>query len=757
MSRPDALSRAVVDAAFELHRRRLWQSTEGDAVFLIRIPDEPHPLAATIIGHSGTDYGIVIAAGAGAWPHMLSFVTEAGHSRTDSAQATILAITMDPPAKLPTPFRALLDDAGFSSRDGLAPFAMAVVRNRPPQPLHRSQLRTLLNAIRAVLVAHDAGEFRPTPVDSTARRVLELRVEGSGRDSAVKTTSVPWPDDTRSLEPQRSKRTAGAREVPQIDERWSAGLVLQQGVNRTIDGVRVLVVLRKPQGEVLGTTMLGAEEMDGARELLAKIFSGEARNDGVRGLPREIVFGDDALARECRADFAKLGVAVSVDRGDETLVMLEREMNADLDRSAASLDRAPPAVSPPTSLEEWKAADRAFTGFLTESTSLTDARAKRAMTRYFGSERQTSSVLSELASYQPLIAFLEWFVADYRPTKRSKTALESLLASQTLEPWQRQLIDARRNARLSVFRVEQAEPGSHFVVEDVLDGSRHTVHDRALSGALNEGLFIPLRLATVDRWTFPLFGGPPLSALMINPALLQLELLGVDLTPSGMRDGAHLVGRLWPFMLKLRDERPRIGNTDGETLEPQTATFKVGDVEGLRRAIAKRADIEFDDAEGLWVWLRQNDPKKGLGDVTLLGRLSLLDDQLVVEVNSAERLRRIRAWLDGLPGVRFQSSTSRAWDSEDRPLDDRLKGKPAPPPTPEMRKVMEESILKRNMAWLDQPIPLLNGLTPRQACATEDGRRRVARLIRTMPAVLASGGNIEPPRQWLLRELGLAE
>jgi hypothetical protein len=74
-----------------------------------------------------------------------------------------------------------------------------------------------------------------------------------------------------------------------------------------------------------------------------------------------------------------------------------------------------------------------------------------------------------------------------------------------------------------------------------------------------------------------------------------------------------------------------------------------------------------------------------------------------------------------------------------------------------MRKVMEESILKSNMAWLDQPIPLLNGLTPRQACATEDGRRRVARLIRTMPAVLASGGNIEPPRQWLMRELGLAE
>lgn len=58
---------------------------------------------------------------------------------------------------------------------------------------------------------------------------------------------------------------------------------------------------------------------------------------------------------------------------------------------------------------------------------------------------------------------------------------------------------------------------------------------------------------------------------------------------------------------------------------------------------------------------------------------------------------------------------------------------------------------------VDDSGPLLSGLTPRQACATEDERRRVARLIRTMPAVLASGGNIDPPRQRLMRELGLAE
>lgn len=511
---------------------------------------------------------------------------------------------------------------------------MAAVGNRPPQPLHRTQIRTLTAVIRAILKAHDAGVFRPTPADFSVRRVLGLRVDGSCRDSVVTAAAVAWPEGSP---------------------------------------------LSPPEPEV------------------------------------------------------------------------------EADHGGAAPDPAATAYSDPQSLNEWKAADRAFTTFLTESTQLTGDRAERATTRYFGSREDTSAVLSELANYQPLAAFIEWFVADDRATKRSKTVLETPLATRTLAPWQRQLIDARRNARFSVFRVDHTEPGSHLVVEDVLDGSQHTVHDRAFSSAVNEGLYIPLWQATLNRWTFPLLGGPPLSGLMINRALLHLEDLGFDLTPQGMRESAHLVGRLWPFMLVLRDQRPRIGNTDGEPLDLQTATFKVGNVDALRRAIEKRDDIEFDDGEGLWVWSRAYDSMAGTGDVTLPGRLNLLDGRLVVEVNATVRLRRIRGWLDGIPGVHFQPVSSRAWHSDARPLDDRLKCNPPSPATPEMRKVMEDSILESNLAWLDQPIPLLNGLTPQQACATEDGRRRVARLIRTMPAVLASGGNIEPPRQWLMRELGLAE
>ena len=53
-------------------------------------------------------------------------------------------------------------------------------------------------------------------------------------------------------------------------------------------------------------------------------------------------------------------------------------------------------------------------------------------------------------------------------------------------------------------------------------------------------------------------------------------------------------------------------------------------------------------------------------------------------------------------------------------------------------------------------LPVLGGKTPRQACQTEPGRRKVATLIRTIPQPVGNTEvNIEVPREEMLRLLGL--
>jgi hypothetical protein len=48
MARPDPLAVALVEAAFELHRHRLWLEIPGDAPFLLRVAAEEGMTTSTL-------------------------------------------------------------------------------------------------------------------------------------------------------------------------------------------------------------------------------------------------------------------------------------------------------------------------------------------------------------------------------------------------------------------------------------------------------------------------------------------------------------------------------------------------------------------------------------------------------------------------------------------------------------------------------------------------------------------------------------
>jgi hypothetical protein len=68
---------------------------------------------------------------------------------------------------------------------------------------------------------------------------------------------------------------------------------------------------------------------------------------------------------------------------------------------------------------------------------------------------------------------------------------------------------------------------------------------------------------------------------------------------------------------------------------------------------------------------------------------------------------------------------------------------------------VQKLIRKRCLGWLDEHIPALGGLSPRVACATAEGSRKVERMIRGYPNPAGMPG-VEVPREEMLRELGMA-
>jgi hypothetical protein len=251
--------------------------------------------------------------------------------------------------------------------------------------------------------------------------------------------------------------------------------------------------------------------------------------------------------------------------------------------------------------------------------------------------------------------------------------------------------------------------------------------------------------------------------MQIPQAVSELEKEGLELTDEGLKEGAHLFGRLWRWadsQGRRAVAPPNLTNTDGEPILLHAAAFSVSDEAALRSALARRPDVEADEDGDKWTWsIEGGRGAVTLGDRTHLGMLNLIGDEIVLDVNSAARFRRARAWLEKIPGVAFKSVRTRDFLREDpaeRPLDERISPPRSPDPTPEMAKVLQEHLRRQYLRWLDESIPALGGLTPREACKTGEGRKNVEILIRTIPNPMGSPMlDMESIKKELLSALGL--
>lgn len=265
------------------------------------------------------------------------------------------------------------------------------------------------------------------------------------------------------------------------------------------------------------------------------------------------------------------------------------------------------------------------------------------------------------------------------------------------------------------------------------------------------GSVIPARLYGAGGFWFGMPVGPVLYGANAAAALEYLTTEhGLPLDGAVGADDAHLLGRLWSWVRAQGRRQIALQNHDGHALLWHTVRFSVDDPLSLARALEARADIEVVEPGSEWIWHR---------DRVQLGRLELFGgEELVLEVNSAERHLAARGWLDRLAGVGFESAHTQEVDPRraSSALDDRLP-QLGPIDARESREALEfaqRMIDEKCMAWIDESIPMLGGQSPRRTCRTEAGRRRVARLIHTWPDPMGMPG-ISVPRQRMLAALGL--
>jgi hypothetical protein len=308
---------------------------------------------------------------------------------------------------------------------------------------------------------------------------------------------------------------------------------------------------------------------------------------------------------------------------------------------------------------------------------------------------------------------------------------ERLLAAQWL------LVDR------SVFEVEQVHRGQGFTVRDVRTGDRHDVRERSASRQVKSGQLLCARLVPAGD-TMQFIG-------VVEPVALHERDALIDVLDTGP-DAVTLVAQL-----SRRFAQPTLTNTDGDPLAICEATVQVGDPAGIEAAL----DDAYDRVDG-------KSPPQWFEHVTTQGMrriratLVLDGDTLLVETNSEKRMDRVLATLRRVdPKMKMLNESRRpVRDARDaRDAAELAKQMPATgeeavdPDDPDMAAFLDEFIREYETKWLDQPIPALDGHTPRQAADDPTRRGDLVKLLDSFPAGEAARGGMDTDR--LRAALGL--
>jgi hypothetical protein len=297
---------------------------------------------------------------------------------------------------------------------------------------------------------------------------------------------------------------------------------------------------------------------------------------------------------------------------------------------------------------------------------------------------------------------------------------ERLLAEQWL------LVDR------SVFDVERVHPGESITVRDVRKGDVHEVRERTASRQLKAGHLVCARVVPAgDSMQF--FGGVEPIALHERDALIDL----LDTEPDPVELVSTLSRRFAPATLI---------NTEGEPLAICEATVRVGDPDGLAASLDETYDRVDGEEPPRW---HEHVNTRGMPHIRAV--LVCDGDTLRVETNSAERMDRVLAKL-----IRFDP-TMRVLDDLRRPIRDAREAAelaaqlPAgenalDPDAPEVAAMLDEFIREYEAKWLDEPIPALDGHTPRQAADDPTRRGDLIKLLDSFPADEDRAGRMSAER-----------
>ncbi len=246
-----------------------------------------------------------------------------------------------------------------------------------------------------------------------------------------------------------------------------------------------------------------------------------------------------------------------------------------------------------------------------------------------------------------------------------------------------------------------------------------------------------------------------LSALSPVPMRPMVKLHVLDILKGVREHGEYklrdeLMHHLFLEMLRAELLPPALENSDGEAIVEHRIYYEVESAHKAFKALASLAagvkrQSMLNDAvytrDGLVheveiPWLDGKKRAEGFeADELVLGTIFITGREMVVEVNSAERAAEIMRRIDKRlgSGVRhLRTEKMGVGEALDTLPGNTTENEEAGLPEDALNAVLRTVQGQYWQKWLDERIPALNMMTPRQAAGTKEGRARLEILLRDM-------------------------
>ena len=399
-----------------------------------------------------------------------------------------------------------------------------------------------------------------------------------------------------------------------------------------------------------------------------------------------------------------------------------------------------------------------------------------------------------------------------RPASRRRNVIDDYLDQRG---WResiqaRDYLRALRGSVMSLYEVAEVKPDRGLVLRDLVRGGDQVEVDEQL-GSQSAAIWdrIAARVLTIGGRHYLSgavlhFEPEPADTLLrvfrISPkqakrsiaehlpALSEEQLRELDELLAdralALEGGARVFTWIWlaHTLRQLREPRPTLTNFDGEEVvftKVRLAVAKEHRAE-VARLLDQAPELARESKSDCWSWLRQDGEQSGIkpeGGMSLaswdetgaliLGHGELRGKWLVLEVNSAARAERgkqmLMKLLGGLvttPVTETQSLQSALAEHRARKRSSAEEAASKLPPE-DAARVMGQLLDRHYRRVIDEPLPALGNLPPREAVSTLEGRQKVISWLKYLEngEGRRARKDATPPYDfsWMWRELGVLE